>query len=123
MSLKGYERGATLQTVSVGKSNARIQVGAEANAAPLSDNHALSDPGRCCSFLRAAESYQSGLFSFAVSNISRTSIMRENMDEMLQRVRDYVFQTDEALKESQRTGGLCRDGAVQLETTALKEIR
>lgn len=47
--------------------------------------------------------------------------MRENMDEMLQRVRDYVFQTDEALKESQRS--LCRDGAVQLETTALKEIR
>jgi hypothetical protein len=46
---------------------------------------------------------------------------RESMDEMLQRVRDYVFQTDQALKESQRH--ICRDGAGQLETSALKEIR
>jgi len=51
--------------------------------------------------------------------------MRENMDQMLQQVRDYVFQMDEglqaALKASQRS--LSRDGAGQLETTALKEIR
>lgn len=50
--------------------------------------------------------------------------MRENMDQMLQQVRDYVFQTDEALKEAQRSfsrsdGG----GAGQVETIALKGIR
>jgi hypothetical protein len=47
--------------------------------------------------------------------------MRENMDEMLTRVREYVFQTDEALKESQRN--ICRDGTAQHETAALRQIR
>lgn len=46
--------------------------------------------------------------------------MRENMDEMLTRVREYVFQTDEALKESQRHTA---HGTGQHETAALKQIR
>lgn len=46
--------------------------------------------------------------------------MLENMDEMLTRVREYVFQTDEALKESQRHTA---QATGQHETAALKQIR
>lgn len=48
--------------------------------------------------------------------------MHGNMDEMLNRVREYVFETDEALKESMRS--ISRDGSAQQhETAALKQIR
>jgi hypothetical protein len=53
------------------------------------------------------------------SSVLQTA-MREDMDSMLNQVRSFVFKTDEALKAAQRLG---RDGAGQLETTALREIR
>lgn len=63
-----------------------------------------------------------GMMHQLAAKTSNNSITNHLHSPQHKQVRDYVFKTDEALKEAQRTP-VSRDGAGQMETAALRDIR